>query len=193
MKHAERIAKTKEIIQKSFMSLMAEKGYDRVTVTDIITRSEISRGTFYLHYLDKDDLLQKIEGELLDYIGEHSDLNDHTVLDISPYEAITHTFDWLYENREILRILVSEKGDPYFISKISNLLMYRLRAMTRSPYRANKSAIPREYALDLYVTGYVRMIFDWLSQPLPEEPATFTKYFLASENLTPAELFAMLK
>ena len=60
MKHAERIAKTKETIQKNFMSLMAEKGYDRVTVTDIITRSEISRGTFYLHYLDKDDLLQKI-------------------------------------------------------------------------------------------------------------------------------------
>ncbi|WP_280215462.1 helix-turn-helix domain-containing protein [Nocardia cyriacigeorgica] len=36
---------------------MIERGYERVTVTDVIDRADVGRSTFYAHYRDKDDLL----------------------------------------------------------------------------------------------------------------------------------------
>ncbi|MBF6633531.1 MAG: TetR/AcrR family transcriptional regulator, partial [Planococcus sp. (in: Bacteria)] len=49
--------KTKEKIQKSFLQLLQEKNFIKVSVQDIAKASGINRGTFYLHYLDKYDLL----------------------------------------------------------------------------------------------------------------------------------------
>src|SRR5262249_43622667 len=40
------------------LALIAEKGYDRVTVQDVLDRAKLSRATFYNHFRDKDDLLR---------------------------------------------------------------------------------------------------------------------------------------
>ncbi len=39
------------------MELILEKGYDAVTVTDIIARADVGRSTFYAHFTDKQDVL----------------------------------------------------------------------------------------------------------------------------------------
>lgn len=57
---------TKAIIHRAFFDLLREKGFDRVTVTDICKRSDINRGTFYLHYDDKYALLDEVIDEALD-------------------------------------------------------------------------------------------------------------------------------
>lgn len=55
-----RVLKTEQAIKEAFMELVKEKGYNQVTVSDICKKSSINRNTFYLHYLDKDDLVVKI-------------------------------------------------------------------------------------------------------------------------------------
>jgi AcrR family transcriptional regulator len=39
------------------MELTLERGYDHITVQDILDRADVGRSTFYAHYRDKDDLL----------------------------------------------------------------------------------------------------------------------------------------
>lgn len=55
-----RVLKTEQAIKEAFMELVKEKGYNQVTVSDICKKSSINRNTFYLHYLDKDDLVGKM-------------------------------------------------------------------------------------------------------------------------------------
>lgn len=55
-----RVLKTEQAIKEAFMELVKEKGYNQVTVSDICKKSNINRNTFYLHYLDKDDLVGKM-------------------------------------------------------------------------------------------------------------------------------------
>lgn len=55
-----RVLKTEQAIKEAFMELVKEKGYNQVTVSDICKKSDINRNTFYLHYLDKDDLVGKM-------------------------------------------------------------------------------------------------------------------------------------
>ena len=56
---------TRQTIRETLLELMREKGFRRVTVTEVCKRAEINRGTFYLHYLDLNDVLDDILAELI--------------------------------------------------------------------------------------------------------------------------------
>jgi AcrR family transcriptional regulator len=50
---------------------MVERGYDAVTVQDVLDRADVGRTTFYAHYRDKDDLLVDGLGQLRAFLREH--------------------------------------------------------------------------------------------------------------------------
>src|SRR6478752_6715230 len=52
-----RILRTKQSIRKSFLELFAEKEFEHITINEIAERANVNRGTVYLHYNDKYDLL----------------------------------------------------------------------------------------------------------------------------------------
>ncbi len=54
------------VIREAFFALLREKGFDKLTVTDICKLADINRGTFYLHYEDKYALLNALIDEALD-------------------------------------------------------------------------------------------------------------------------------
>ena len=72
-----RVLKTEQAIKEAFMELVKEKGYNQVTVSDICKKSSINRNTFYLHYLDKDDLVVKMLKTA--YSTMDNDLKDYTI------------------------------------------------------------------------------------------------------------------
>jgi AcrR family transcriptional regulator len=51
-----RVQRTRELLQKSLIELISERGYDLITIQDIAHRANIGRTTFYLHYNSKDEL-----------------------------------------------------------------------------------------------------------------------------------------
>lgn len=60
-----RIKRTQAAIKKSFFELVEEKGFEHISVKDITDGAMISRNTFYLHYADKYELLNKICDDLM--------------------------------------------------------------------------------------------------------------------------------
>ncbi len=61
---------TRNAIKESFLALLSQKPYAKISVTEICKRSEINRGTFYLHYYDVDDVLNDVlEDALSDTTG----------------------------------------------------------------------------------------------------------------------------
>lgn len=58
-----RCIKTKNAIHNAFLSLITEKDYDKIKVTDIVKRANVGRKTFYLHYESKDDVLKEIQDD----------------------------------------------------------------------------------------------------------------------------------
>jgi AcrR family transcriptional regulator len=55
-----RIYKTKIAIKRGFIELLEHNDFKDITITKICDHSLIGRSTFYSHYLDKYDLLEKI-------------------------------------------------------------------------------------------------------------------------------------
>ena len=84
--YAEKNRRTKQLIQKSFIQIVEGKSFEAITVGDITKKANINRGTFYLHYQDKFDLLDQIEHQLFEDLGNHID-------ELQAHSSSTHTFE----------------------------------------------------------------------------------------------------
>ncbi len=52
-----RVKRTRQLLEKAFVDLLGEKGFQAITVQDITGRAGVNRATFYAHFEDKYDLL----------------------------------------------------------------------------------------------------------------------------------------
>ncbi|MBI3439910.1 MAG: TetR family transcriptional regulator, partial [Proteobacteria bacterium] len=52
-----RIQKTRQLLHDALASLIREKPYDAISVSDVLERANVGRSTFYMHFRDKDELL----------------------------------------------------------------------------------------------------------------------------------------
>jgi AcrR family transcriptional regulator len=60
-----RVLRTRRLIMDSFIELSAKKEFKDITVKDITTEAMINRATFYYHFEDIYDLLEKALSEVL--------------------------------------------------------------------------------------------------------------------------------
>jgi AcrR family transcriptional regulator len=52
-----RVQRTNQLLRAALVSLIQEKGYENITVQNIIDRANVGRATFYAHFENKEDLL----------------------------------------------------------------------------------------------------------------------------------------
>ncbi len=60
-----RLLRTRAKVKAALIELALEKGYDDVTIEDLLARAGVARGTFYGHYTDKDAVLDAVTSEAL--------------------------------------------------------------------------------------------------------------------------------
>jgi len=70
-----RVKRTRSLILQAFGGLLAEKGFESISVQDITDKAEINRATFYAHFQDKYDLLNKAIGQMFRQEIEKRTLN----------------------------------------------------------------------------------------------------------------------
>ena len=61
--------RSKQMIKEALLSLMIEKPFDRISITDIVKKADINRGTFYAHYANTSDVLKSISMSVVDEIA----------------------------------------------------------------------------------------------------------------------------
>ena len=65
MAYKKKITKTQKKFEESLLKLMETKKFEAITVNDITELANFNRSTFYRHYFDKYELLEKIEDNIL--------------------------------------------------------------------------------------------------------------------------------
>lgn len=82
-----RIVRTRQLIMDAFMQLAIEKDFKDITIKDITSRATVNRATFYYHFFDKYDLLEKVLAE--DVLKEVlANVNSHDALTPASMENI---------------------------------------------------------------------------------------------------------
>lgn len=87
-----RIQRTRKLIMDSFIELSGRKEFKDITVKDITAEAMINRATFYYHFEDIYDLLEKVLSDVL-LVNLNADTYQNTNLDeqafVSIFKAIT--------------------------------------------------------------------------------------------------------
>lgn len=82
-----RILRTRKLIMDAFIALSGKKEFKDMTIKDITSEATVNRATFYYHFLDKYDLMEKVLKEDLmlnvtNEIYKHDELNQETISSI---------------------------------------------------------------------------------------------------------------
>ena len=190
--------KTEQSIQKAFIKLTNDKGFNKMSVKNIIETAHISRGTFYLHYLDKFDLLAHYENMILtgitlifeEYPKPH--LDDHISDSHASSNAFFQMFKYLYQYRQLTATLMNNTTSN-FKSRMKDVITLETNHDFNNQLTVPDSLqIPRVYAQEIISQNILSILNFWLAQPNPEKPETAFQIFLKSRQLSPANLQNLL-
>jgi AcrR family transcriptional regulator len=70
-KQDRRSQRTHQALGDALVELMMERGYEAITIKDIIDRANVGRSTFYLHYADKDELFARQMDRVVEMLSQH--------------------------------------------------------------------------------------------------------------------------
>ena len=74
-----RFKKNKKEIRRAFIDLVIEKGYDKLTISEITERADINRMTFYSHYESIEDIFHEfcddMEADIASAISNEKDFD----------------------------------------------------------------------------------------------------------------------
>ena len=65
-RHEKRKIQTQKKLQEAALELVLDGGYDRLSIQEITDRADLGRGTFYLYFKDKEDVIWSIIKEGID-------------------------------------------------------------------------------------------------------------------------------
>lgn len=79
-----RILRTRKLIMDAFIQLSMKKEFKDITIKDITTAATVNRATFYSHFIDKYDLLEKVLSEsvmreIIQEVSTHEVINEETI------------------------------------------------------------------------------------------------------------------
>lgn len=176
-----RIKKSQEAIKKAFVEEIIERKFDHVTIQDISDRADVSRGTFYLHYVDKYDLLEKVINEHINELRERCEV----CTELEQHEANLPWFIYLQQKKEFFgTMLASKEAIPYFRSEFELFLIEEFRDEVNIKSGKNKGK-NAEIILHFTVNAFIGIIEWWFKNDMlysPEEMASQVG-FLLDRNL----------
>ena len=193
----ERVIKTKKLIKTALSELIQEKGFDHVSITDLTQRANINRGTFYLHYQDKYDLLEKFENEVLDDINTNAEnfrksikdidfLGEDISNEIKPF--INKIFTYIKENYIIMKVILGPKSDMRFQNKIKKALNILLTEKGWDNYFDSQNTfVSKNYFISYLVSAHIGVIRQWIDSGMNESAENMaemisTMFFLGPFN-----------
>src|SRR5699024_2191113 len=60
-----RVIRTRNLLMTALTDLIQECRYEEISVSLIVRNAGVNRSTFYLHFLDKEDIIEKLESHIL--------------------------------------------------------------------------------------------------------------------------------
>lgn len=156
--------KSRKAILDACIALTKEKDFQQITVHEIVEHADLNRGTFYLHFFDKFDMMKSFEQEMLTIIEQviMDNLPQERSLELfiqSRYETIVQIFRCYEENKDLLQLIILSGNSVSFQSQLKEITIGIITETIFPKLNIDTSDIP----LDL-----VAMIFTSISLNLAQ-------------------------
>ena len=164
---------TRRLMKNALMELMENRPLASISITELCSRADVNRSTFYSYYSDLLQLLKEIADDIIGQLPEAKPIEDCADLDKQLIEDFTLFFGYVRRHARDFFILL-QSDDIHFRERLIDTIMSRFRresVKTINPLMSRWSYI---YCLN----GTFGMMRDWISQEFPMGDREFAELVL---------------
>ena len=160
-----RVRKTRRQLRECLITLLKEKKVQDITVRELTDMADLNRGTFYLHYKDVFDLLEKTEAELQEDFNQLVCKHDAVDLKQRPSVIFNEIYSLVYDNADLIEILLGENGDLNFVNRLKQLIREKCLKDWMEVFRSGNAAAFDAF-FSFIVSGCIGLVQYWLQTGL---------------------------
>ena len=169
-----RVRKTRRQLRECLITLLKEKKVQDITVRELTDMADLNRGTFYLHYKDVFDLLEKTEAELQEDFNQLVCKHDAVDLKQCPSVIFNEIYSLVYDYADLIEILLGENGDLNFVNRLKQLIREKCLKDWMEVFRSGNAAAFDAF-FSFIVSGCIGLVQYWLQTGLKETPQQMAK------------------
>ena len=168
--------KTRNIIKKTFAEMLSEKKeLAKISVSELVRRADINRGTFYSHYDDIYAVAEDYENELISLFFSNAEL----IASTNTGKFIDLMFEYIKRNDEIYRMLCKSNDFVMIMQKFMRLAANKIIEIIN----ASPEIVEREF-ISLEVNSFIEgFMFEYVkccrdaSENTIDDLYDFSKYW----------------
>jgi len=160
-----RVLKTKKAIHQAFLSLFYSKDMENITINEIADLADVNRGTVYLHYTDKYDLLDKMIEEHIDQMIGYCDPDGQTGL----LSELIPLFNYLKEHHLFFKAMFTTHKSVVFRKRMIQVISTNLRNKLDKK-KGSSREISNELSALFMSSAFIGIIEWWVEQGMPHPP-----------------------
>lgn len=158
-----RVRKTEAQLVKGLTKLMKTKSIKNITVRELSDEVDINRSTFYLHYKDIYDMVEKIENNLTDgFLNTLDELSKNRITKNTLMDFLKDTYTIIYSNADICAVLLSKNGDIAFHKKITDIIYQKIHDIIQNLMPNSSTENEITIATCYFISGIIGIIETWL-------------------------------
>ncbi|WP_028401954.1 TetR/AcrR family transcriptional regulator, partial [Ectobacillus panaciterrae] len=159
-----------------------EMDLQKITVNRLAERATINRVTFYLHYRDIPDMLEKMADDMIEDISTifNNAPTDKTSSKESGWEIIENLLEHIAEHSNFYKNILASKKVPIFRDRLSMFLRDRIVTRIDESERSSRiiTEIVKKDILIWYETSaLIGTIISWLQNDMPYTPSFLAQQF----------------
>ena len=161
-KNNQRYKRSNQKIEKAFLSLIQNKDYESINISQICKQANINRSTFYCHYDDINDLIIKIESKFaknMATIFQYGERQTH--------QAFVDMFQFIKENNNFYKAFLKI---PYSTLAESNIKTTILENISDKYKHKMPPQLNIYYRANFFGAGIKEMCKIWLQRECKETP-----------------------
>ena len=156
-----RVQRTKKAILDTFFSLLEEKHFSNITIIDICEKALINRGTFYTHFEDKNQLLEKIIYDMMmDFDDEVDRVHGDSDMMVYYNDMFDVSLAFINENKRALKTLITNADTKLMFNQTHAIIKNNImKKVGRLPSTTEGSL---EILAEFFAGGLIQTISWWV-------------------------------
>lgn len=165
-----RVRRTYKLLSQALLSLLLEKSFEEIFVTDICEKAMVHRTTFYKHFEDKHHLLDFCVKEMISNFEGDDDYQFNTNESMKEYymSLIRKSLVYLADNKDLLLTGILRAGNnsalPMLHRSVYNLIETKLQENEKLGFY---HTIPRSIIAQFYSGALISASIWWLENDTP--------------------------
>lgn len=193
-----RSLRSQRLLRRALAEEVTESGdLARVTVAGLTERAGLTRRTFYSHYRDIPDFIERVEETVLDEVRTYIDaiaaahLEDlYAHIDAAePASGSVEVLTYLKDNGDLIGALLGPGGDPAFIEKLLVLARGVVSGRMQTGIFPDALGTFFDYYLSSVIASEVGIVQRWFSNGLVESPETMARIMTVVAFVRPGDLY----